>query len=84
MAHAAESDVIVCPSRSVSPDFNPVDYNIWDILQERVYRLRIHDVKELKERQLLDHNIIMAAIAQWRSRLNACVRMNGEHFEHKF
>jgi len=89
VAHAAESDVIVCPSRSVSPDFNPVDYNIWDILQERVYRLRIHDVKELKERllrewRLMDDTIITAAIVQWHSRLNACVRMNGGHFEHKF
>jgi len=46
-------------------------------------------VKELKERllrewRLLDHTIIAAAIAQWRSRLNACVRVNGGHFEHKF
>jgi len=43
-----------------SPYLNPVDYSIWDMLQERVYRLRIHDVKELKERllrewRLLDH-----------------------------
>ena len=30
------------------------------------------------------HTIIMAAIAQWHSRLNACVRVNGGHFEHKF
>jgi len=46
-----------------SPDLNPVDYSIWGILQERVYRSRIHDVKELKERllsewRLLDHTII--------------------------
>jgi len=45
---------------SNSPDLNPVDYSIWDMLQERVYRSRIHDVKELKERLLrewwlLDH-----------------------------
>ena len=43
-----------------SPDLNPVDYIIWNMLQERVYRSRIHDVKELKERllrewRLLDH-----------------------------
>ena len=56
-----------------SPDLNPVDYSIWDILQERVHRSRIHDVKELKERllrewRLLDHTIIIitAAIPQWR------------------
>jgi len=62
-----------------SPDLNPVDYSIRGILQDRVYRSRIRDVKELKERllrewELLDHTIITAAIAQWRSRLNACVR----------
>ena len=72
-----------------SPDLNPVDYSIWGILQQRVYRSRIHDVKELKERllrewRLLHHTIISAAIAQWRSRLNACVREYGGHFEHKF
>jgi len=54
-----------------SPDLNPVDYSIWGILQERVYRLQIHDVKEFKERllrewRLLDHTIIAAAIAQCR------------------
>jgi len=72
-----------------SPDLNPVDYSIWGMLLDRVYRSRIHDVKELKERllrewRLLDHTVIAAAIAQWRSRLNTCVRVNGGHFEHKF
>jgi len=71
-----------------SPDLNPVDYSIWGILQERVYRSLIHGVKELKECllrkwRLLDHTIIMAVIAQWHSRLNARVRANGG-LEHKF
>ena len=71
------------------PDSNPVDYSIRGILQERVYRSRILDVKELKERllsewRLLDHTIIMAAIVQWHGHLNSCVRVNGGHFEHKF
>ena len=49
----------------------------------------IHDMKELKECllsewRLLDHTIITTAIAQWRSRLNACVCVIGGHFEHKF
>jgi len=72
-----------------SLDLNLVDYSIWDILQERVYRSQIHDVKELKERllrewRLLDHIITTTAIVQWRSRLNARVRVNGGHFQHKF
>jgi hemolysin-activating ACP:hemolysin acyltransferase len=33
-----------------SPDLNPVDYAIWGILQERVYRCQIRDVDHLKER----------------------------------
>jgi len=71
---------------------NLVDGSIWGIYQERVYRSRIHetDAKELKERvlrewRLLDHTVIAAAaIAQRCSRLDACVRVNGGHFEHKF
>jgi len=52
-----------------SPNLNPVDYSILAMLQERVYRSRIHDVKELIERllrewRLLDHTVIAAAIAQ--------------------
>jgi len=27
-----------------SPDLNPVDYTIWSILQERVYRCQIRDI----------------------------------------
>jgi len=30
-----------------SPNLNPVDYKIWDILQERVYKAHIKDVCEL-------------------------------------
>ena len=32
-----------------SSDLSPVDYAIWDILQERVYRGQICDVDHLKE-----------------------------------
>jgi len=46
-----------------SPDLNPVDYSIWGILQERVYRSQIRDVAYLKERLIeewrrFDQNII--------------------------
>ena len=33
-----------------SPDLNPVDYCIWEKLQERVYRNWIRDVDQLKSR----------------------------------
>jgi len=86
--HAAERDARFYPSRDVATQFaSTVDYSTWAILQESVYCSRIHDVKELKDRllrewRLLDHTIIAAsAIAQWCSRLNACVCVNGGHFE---
>jgi len=71
-----------------SPDLNPVDYQIWSVLEERVYRTRIRDVDHLTTRlieewRLFDQQIIDRAIKQWRSRLRACVREQGGHFEHQ-
>jgi len=40
------------PWPAISPDLNPVDYRIWGKLQERVYRSPIHDVAQLKSRQI--------------------------------
>lgn len=71
-----------------SPDLNPVDYSVWGILQERVYRTRIADIDELKQRLQvewanLDQSIVTRAIQQWRRRLSACVKAGGGHFEHR-
>jgi len=71
-----------------SPDLNPVEYEVWGVLQQCVYRSRIRDVDHLKQRLIeewrcFDQNIIDRAIWQWRVRPRACVRANGGHFEHK-
>lgn len=71
-----------------SPDLNPVDYKIWSVMQESVYKVRIHDVDELRQRIVdawdeLDQRVIDAAVQQWRERLQACVAARGGHFEHK-
>src|SRR6476469_6286131 len=70
-----------------SPDLNPVDYKIWGVLQERVYKTRIRDIEHLKERLVeecasFDQKIIDGSINQWRKRLRACVSADGGHFEH--
>ena len=39
-----------------SPELNPVDYSIWGMLQERVYRVPIRDTDELRKR-LLRHEL---------------------------
>ena len=72
-----------------SPDLNPVvDYEVWGVPQQRVYRSRIRDVDHLKQRLIeewryLDQNITDRVVRQWRVRLRACVCANGGHFEHK-
>jgi inhibitor of nuclear factor kappa-B kinase subunit alpha len=71
-----------------SPDLNPVDYKIWSVMQENVYKYQIKNVDELRERIVnewdkLDQRIIDNAVSQWRSRLSACVKAKGGHFEHK-
>ena len=71
-----------------SPDLNPVNYAVWGILQERVYKhYRITDVEELLQRveeewDRLDQEVIDNAISEWRKRLTACVAAGGGHFEH--
>ena len=39
-----------------SPDLNPVDYQIWGKLQERVYCSQIHDVDQMKSRLIEEWN----------------------------
>ena len=50
-----------------SPDLNPVDHEVWDVLQQRVYLSRICDVDHLKQRLIeewccFDQNIIDRAV----------------------
>jgi len=57
-----------------SPDLNPADYEVWGVLQQRIYRSRIRDVHHLKQRLIeewrcFDQNIIDRAVRQWRVRL---------------
>jgi len=32
-----------------SPDLNPVDYSMWDALQQLVYRQQVRDIEHLKD-----------------------------------
>ena len=71
-----------------SPDLNPVDYTIWSIMQEKVYKTKIRDVNELRQRIVeawdeIDQRVIDDSVQQWRQRLRACVNAHGGHFEHQ-
>ena len=55
-------------------------------MQDRVYRAKVRDVDDLKQRLVdvwdsLEQSVINDAINQWHSRLRACVRAKGGHFE---
>ena len=68
-----------------SPDLSPVDYEIWAVMQHRVYHRQIHSVDELKRWLLdvwcdLEQSIFDEIIDQWRGRYRVCVRVKG-HFE---
>jgi len=71
-----------------SPDLNPVDYKIWGVLQERVYKTSIKDVDELRRRideewDKLEQRLIDKAVGEWQKRHRACVAAGGGQFEHK-
>ena len=73
-----------------SPNLNLVDYRVWGVLQERVYRENIRTLwmscgRVTGEWERMDQCIIdnaVNAVKQWRQRLRACVSANGGHFEH--
>jgi len=70
-----------------NPDLNLVDYSVWGVMQQRVYECCMNSVDELKQRLIdawnsLQQNVIVAAINDWREQLRACVRADGQHFEH--
>ena len=71
-----------------SPDLNPVDYKVWGILQECIYKTRVKDVEELWQRILLewdrlDQKAVDEAFGQWRARLRVCIDAAGGHSEYK-
>jgi len=51
------------------PDLNPVDYKIWGVMQDRVYKTAIRDLNDLKRRLIaewsgLQQNIVDDAVDQ--------------------
>ena len=70
-----------------SPDLKPVDYRIWDLMQQRLYKTPVRDTIDLKKR-LVDtwasilQCVVDEGVDQWTARLRACVKAKGRQFEH--
>jgi len=52
-----------------SPDQNPVDYRIWGLMQERVYKTPVRDTSDLKQRLVdtrasISQNVIDEAVSK--------------------
>ena len=67
-----------------SPDPSLVDYAIWSVIQQRVYKTRVHDIDELRQRLLhvwcsLEQSLIEDAVNQWPTCLRAYVHARGGH-----
>ena len=74
-----------------SPDLNRVDYRIWGLMQQRLYKTPIPDTIDLKKRlidtwasisQCISQCVVDEAVDQWTARLRACVKAKGRQFEH--
>ena len=58
------------PPSSPTPNLNQVDYEIWAVMQLRVYQRKIHTIDELKQRLIevwcgLEQSIVDMAIDSW-------------------
>ena len=56
-----------------SPNLNPVDCEICDVMRRRVYKRNIHTIDELKQRLIeiwcgLEQSTVDMAIDQWRKK----------------
>ena len=70
-----------------SPDLNPVDYRIWGLMQQRLYKTLVRDTIDLKKRLIdtwasIPQCVVDEAVDQWTARLRACVKAKGRQFEH--
>ena len=68
-----------------SPDLDLVDYEIWAVMQRRVYQRKIHTIDELKQRLIevwcgFEQSTVDMPIDQWRKKFRACVRTKEGHF----
>jgi len=69
-----------------SPDLNPVDYSVWEALQQMVYRHKISDIDQLKCALIdcwahLSQDMLNRAIDQLSKRLVMVIRVKGAHVE---
>jgi len=74
-----------------SPDLNPLDYLVWEVMLEcyKTFQPKPNTIDELKKVfqtiwDDLPQNSINKSVLSFHKRLRACVKAGGGHFEHVF
>lgn len=71
---------------SGSPDLNPLDYNIWNYIEEKACSKPHRSLESLKKAitkavREIDMNFVRNSIDDWPRRLRSCIQARGGHFE---
>ncbi|KAL1463846.1 hypothetical protein WDU94_015547 [Cyamophila willieti] len=71
---------------SGSPDLNPLDYKLWNLLEEKACSKAHRNIESLKADLVqaaasIPLETVRAAIDDWPVRLKKCVKVRGGHFE---
>ncbi|CAK1582815.1 unnamed protein product [Parnassius mnemosyne] len=69
-----------------SPDLNPLDYKIWQHLEEKACSKPHPNLESLKTSLIkaaadIDMDLVRAVIDDWPRRFKACIQNHGGHFE---
>ena len=88
MRHLSSVKRIVDPTcgRQInSPNLNPVDYRIWGLMQQGLYKTPVRDTIDLKKRLVdtwasIPQCVVDEAVDQWTARLRACAKAKGRQF----
>lgn len=72
---------------SNSPDLNPLDFSIWALLMQRLGKRRYRSIKKLRSAlkrawKSISLPELKQIVRNLRKRLEACVSVNGDNFEH--
>ena len=70
-----------------SPDLNPLDYGMWSVLKQKVYREKNHTLEQLKRRiktcwEEINQDTIDSTIDRFRMRVHKMLEAKGKRFEH--